>query len=491
MHFLDGGGLRLVAAAGLVLVATYGSFAAGCAASVSPPDEEGGGGATSTSTSTGTGGTGGTTMGTGGAGVGGMNTSLCAQDCSTIAAPDCYQAVCNEGRYPGTIGACVVVPVEDGEACDDGQFCTVNDTCQAGVCTGGPQNDCGMSPPDCTEVVCNESTQSCSTAPANNGSPCQTSDLCVKGSTCSNGNCVGGAPDDCFFFPVPDECHVAVCDPSDGMCKPQPGNDGGSCTYMMDLCAVNNTCSNGVCNPGPQKDCSQLTVGCNLGVCDNTTGACVQQAVMNGGLCDDLDACTTGETCNAGQCNGGTAITNCIDNDACCPMGCDETNDTDCSCNINLALSATATSSGGGSNSTGYGPANWNDGVDEADCQSMLGCTQCQGWINGSTSPNGGFYEYDWTAPVQIGSLWVDTSDCNLSGQCNNSRSVGQAEVQWWDGAQWITAGTITNQPGDFGFTFPQKVTTTKLRLYNVATACGSNPLMYEWYVWAGSACMP
>jgi hypothetical protein len=56
-------------------------------------------------------------------------------------------------------------------------------------------------------------------------------------------------------------------------------------------------------------------------------------AVMNGGLCDDLNPCTTGEICNSGQCNGGIAITQCISNDGCCAPGCNEINDIDCSCN--------------------------------------------------------------------------------------------------------------------------------------------------------------
>ena len=35
---------------------------------------------------------------------------------------------------------------------------------EAGVCTGGPQNDCGMPPGDCDEIICNEATMSCSVA---------------------------------------------------------------------------------------------------------------------------------------------------------------------------------------------------------------------------------------------------------------------------------------------------------------------------------------
>ncbi|MEZ4444207.1 MAG: hypothetical protein R3B72_34360 [Polyangiaceae bacterium] len=313
-----------VATTGLLVLGFY-----GCAASTIGPEGTGGSSSKSSSSSSGTGAGGaGGMAGTGGEGAG--TTSLCEQDCSLVQPPDCYQSVCNEGMYPGPVGSCVIVPVDDGAACDDGQFCTVSDTCQAGVCTGGPPNDCGMQPPPCTEVTCNESTQSCSTAPANNGDPCQTSDLCIKGSTCLNGLCTGGTPDDCFFQPVPDDCHVSQCNPMNGMCEPVVGNEGGPCTDGTDLCTVNKTCTAGVCGGGMPKDCSNLTQGCVLGVCDTNTGQCTTQAVGQGMACDDLDACTIGEICNNGMCNGGTPITNCVDNDQCCPSGCDELNDSDC-----------------------------------------------------------------------------------------------------------------------------------------------------------------
>ena len=71
------------------------------------------------------------------------NTSMCDMDCSTIQTPDCQVSVCNEGRYRGTVGVCVVVPDEDGVPCEDSEFCTVDDACVEGICVGGPENDCG------------------------------------------------------------------------------------------------------------------------------------------------------------------------------------------------------------------------------------------------------------------------------------------------------------------------------------------------------------
>jgi len=229
----------------------------------------------------------------------------------------------------------VVVPDEDGTSCDDGNFCTVDDACVDGACEGGPQNDCGMTPAECEEVTCDEAGDTCSVAPANEGASCTSADLCQVNTVCQNGVCAGGTPKDCLFAPLPepDECYTAVCNPSDGMCEAQVANDGAACEDPNDLCTVGKTCDNGACVGGVPKDCSALTMGCNVGVCDTGTGMCMSMAAGEGNPCDDLDACTTGEICTSGTCTGGTAVTNCsMTADGCCPSNCTAANDFDCNC---------------------------------------------------------------------------------------------------------------------------------------------------------------
>jgi len=65
---------------------------------------------------------------TGGGGEGGT-TGPCAVDCEAIQTPQCQVGQCNTQT-----GQCEVVADEDGTACDDGQFCTVDDACAAGQC---------------------------------------------------------------------------------------------------------------------------------------------------------------------------------------------------------------------------------------------------------------------------------------------------------------------------------------------------------------------
>ncbi len=279
-----------------------------------------GGGSTSSG-----GGTGGATGGAGGGG-----SSACEVDCSQIQAPMCQVAQCNDQT-----GQCEVVADTDGTGCDDGLFCTANDSCQSGLCEPGPANDCGISPAACEVVSCDEPSQTCATQASQNGDPCvDPNDLCLENATCVNGLC-SGTVKDCFMQPVPDDCHVSECNPQNGQCEPVVGNEGGPCADPNDLCTVSKTCAAGVCQGGGPKDCTYLTMGCVMGVCDVNNGLCAASAVNNGDPCDDLDSCTSGETCQSGNCGGGSPILQCIHGDSCCPSGCTDQTDTDCAMPFN------------------------------------------------------------------------------------------------------------------------------------------------------------
>jgi len=325
---LDTRTLRWLAAAAAMVIlgfVTAGGCTAGSDADLGDDDDDGATGGSAGATSSGGG-------GGAGAGTTTTNTSMCDVDCSTITTPDCQVSVCNEGQHRGTVGVCVVVPDEDGTPCDDGVFCTVEDSCQAGICEGGPENDCGMTPSQCMELYCDEQSQTCGEQAAPPGAPCQDpNDLCLKGATCMNGLCTGGTQEDCFFFPVPDDCHVAECNPQTGNCEPVAGNEGQPCVDLNDLCTPGKTCAAGVCQGGAPLNCNHLTQGCDLGVCDPNTGTCTTQSVGNGQPCDDLNMCTTGETCQNGSCSNGTPVTTCeMNGDGCCPSNCTAQNDLDC-----------------------------------------------------------------------------------------------------------------------------------------------------------------
>jgi len=74
-------------------------------------------------------------------------------DCSDLS-DQCNSGVCDE-----TTDSCKAQPRPNGTSCDDGLYCNVGETCQAGECKGTARNcDDGKS---CTTDTCNESSKSC------------------------------------------------------------------------------------------------------------------------------------------------------------------------------------------------------------------------------------------------------------------------------------------------------------------------------------------
>ena len=267
--------------------------AATCAESTPPPTPGGGTGGTSSQTGTGTGGGGNPTAAGGGgiAGGGEGGSSPCAQDCSAIVIEQpCLVAVCDEAS-----GACVIQGADDGVACDDGLFCTVDDACSGGTCAGGAANDCGLADTGCNEPECDEASRSCTLVPAAEGSPCSPEALCVVNATCQSGACVG-PPKDCTFAPVP-PCAVSQCSLQTGNCEPVPGNQGAPCD-PDNLCFVNGTCNNGTCT-GFAKDCTPLQDACNGIGCNPGTGTCYRVPVPAGTPCPG-DACDIMGSCVPG-----------------------------------------------------------------------------------------------------------------------------------------------------------------------------------------------
>ena len=327
------------------------AIATGCTASSG--DEESGSSEDTTSNASATGpGVGGGGNGSGGMGTG-ADTGSCEEDCSAITTPDCQVAECNEGMHPGPIGQCVVVPGNDGASCDDGMFCTLGDSCRDGMCIGGEGvNDCGLQPGPCQAITCNDMIDDCEFGPADDGSACLPNGLCEVNGACIAGMCVG-TPKDCLFDALA-ECNSMTCNAMTGDCDAMPNAalNGQPCELTGTLCNDGKTCSNGACLGGAPKDCSQFTAGCETGMCNPVSGLCfgmpgmmgdpcadgtdqcndgicdgmnncVPTPVMNGIPCTDPNICTTGDTCQAGACTGGTVDPNCYYEgfDGGCPAG--------------------------------------------------------------------------------------------------------------------------------------------------------------------------
>ncbi len=113
----------------------------------------------------------------------------------------------------GALGPCDGNP--EGALCNDGNTCTINDTCRSGSCAGTVVPD-GT---DCTdEDVCTSADKcfaaACKGNPVPDGFPCDDRNECTLPDSCLGGRCRGGPP--------------AVCD------------DGISCT--LDVCVMGAGC---------------------------------------------------------------------------------------------------------------------------------------------------------------------------------------------------------------------------------------------------------
>jgi hypothetical protein len=288
----------------------------------------------------------------------------------------------------------------------------------------------------------------------------------------------------------------AGCAAGETKCGPQCSNlqtDSLHCGTCQVACTNTQACEKGECHLA----CSQPTSRCSTG--DGGVETCVdlKKDSLNCGTCGTT--CAQSFVCDAGGCDlvCGDAGTKCPGTDG-GPTCLDTTSDkNNCgACGVactggkvcvastcqtvalsNIAPQGTMTSSGGGSGS--YGPAKANDNV----LQASVCSTFC--WTNGGSAPAADWLQVTWGQSHVVSSISVDTNSTGTDACGNSGRCLAGAQVQWWNGASWITATTISGQVNDWSYSFPAPVTTTQLRLYGVYAAGGqaSNPIIFEWQV--------
>jgi hypothetical protein len=247
---------------------------------------------------------------------------------------------CTVDTCDASTGACQVL--FNTAPCEDGDACSVGDSCANGTCKPGAEKPCADSN-TCTSDSCNSQTGACVHAAISGcGDGCSKAGDCKAGDVCNEAACVSGK---CAFLPTSAGCDDGdACTAGDqceaGGCKPGSAkncDDGQPCTAdsckagasqhanSTDACSDNNACTQGdlcgggVCKPGAAKVCNDANP-CTQDGCDTASGNC--SATPNSAACSDGNPCTSGEACQGGSCVGGKAVA-CDDGNACTSDACD------------------------------------------------------------------------------------------------------------------------------------------------------------------------
>jgi hypothetical protein len=129
---------------------------------------------------------------------------------------------------------------------------------------------------------------------------------------------IAGAVDLCagVVCGAADACHQAgVCDPATGLCSDPPALDGSPCDDG-NACTQTDSCQAGACIGGDAVACAAADQCHVAGTCDPGTGVCSEPPAADGSACNDGNACTQTDLCAAGVCSGGDPIV-CAASDQC------------------------------------------------------------------------------------------------------------------------------------------------------------------------------
>ncbi len=122
------------------------------------------------------------------------------------------------------------------------------------------------------------------------GRLCSPTDRCLTAGVCAHQQCTGGLAVTCTSPPSPScQSSVGTCDRANG-CGYPPANIGAPCDDR-DACTFGDVCqASGRC-VGVPRLCAPATDQCHqpLGVCDRVTGQCENPVLQDGTACDDYD----------------------------------------------------------------------------------------------------------------------------------------------------------------------------------------------------------
>ncbi|MFT5430851.1 MAG: hypothetical protein ACI9OJ_001529 [Myxococcota bacterium] len=223
--------------------------------------------------------------------------------------------------------------LQNAAGCDDGDACTTGDVCNpvSGVCAGAVA-DCDDDNA-CTDDSCDAASgcvNDANSAPCDLDSDACTADVCAAGACtagptadCEDGNSCTldtcNADVGCYSVPTNTPCCVgdaSQCDDGNPCTSDLCDDVTGGCNYENvaiacddgEVCTVDDACADGAC-AGVSATCDDGNA-CTDDAC--TDGVGCGSTLLNSGDCDDGLACSTGDSCLVGVCEGDTSGCVCI-----------------------------------------------------------------------------------------------------------------------------------------------------------------------------------
>lgn len=222
--------------------------------------------------------------------------------------PRCPCQVCN-----ASYSAVEWSYVSTSDSCDDGDPCTVDDRCDPvyHTCVGAPL-DCSGNDTACSVGVCDRGE--CRMENINEDDPCDDGSVCTFRDRCRAGICAGESVD-FSAYTFASGCVSVACDPLTGPVF-SPVADATACNVDADPCPGPFLCFSGECISTGPLECPVPVSPCLEAVCESGYGCATRPLV--GHVCDDGNACTIGDACDAtGRCSPGAIALNCDDGDKC------------------------------------------------------------------------------------------------------------------------------------------------------------------------------
>ncbi len=224
----------------------------------------------------------------------------CVEAGLKVNADKCEAAVCNVAT-----GKCQIGFAKDGAKCSDGFECTVDDVCTAGKCDGPVKceyKDPASGKPNACKVgkCADDGTGKCEYFNSTTGS-CDDGDACTIGDKCQVGGKCNGE-----FKPCPDAdnnpCTLETCNPAKaGACEMATAASGTVCNDN-NACTNNDSCdATGKC-AGATVNCSATGGPCVTASCDTAIG-CINKPVPDGNACGSNNSCYTDGKCVKGSCS--------------------------------------------------------------------------------------------------------------------------------------------------------------------------------------------